>query len=1146
MAQGLGGMSKKLFRTIGKVAGVVGAVAALIPGLNAIGLGLKIAAGTLRAVTAISAIVAIGASVLGKPKSPKTPPGNLDRLNANIDPRTPRKMVFGETAMATDIRDQEFSSDQSILHRFIVVASHKVQSIDSIYLDDKPAWTVGGGAQGEFVGYLTVTPILEGTAANAINISARMGTSRRYTGLAYVHMQFKLTGNTKKTESPFAQNVPTRMTIVGKGWPTYDPRLDTTVGGSGAHRANDQTTWTWDDNASNNPAIQLLNYYLGWKINGILAVGKGIPAARIDLASFITAANICDESVALSAGGTQSRYRSACVISEADTLDLVNENFKAAMNAELDDAEGKIRLTILHNDLASPVADFDDSDILGNVDWQPFDALDETYNAIRGVYTDPSSNSLYQQVDYPQPTPLTSPDGIERMLTFDLPIVENSARAQRLAKQRLQRLQYPGTLSFDGNSRYWKVQKNDIIRQTFTPLGFSLKLFRVAKVGVRVDGVVPIVLREENAAIYAWSAEDSAAVSPAAPTLYDFTKNPQYLDLSDALLATVDLTLTAIGTAPPLIQGNKVTNNSGTNTYETMVRGPNLAGACFAECDIVSGANYTSIALDGSATDKASNNQDLLAEYLSSSGGLQIFRGASSILSTTIATGLAGKLQAAYDGVRYRVFVAGTEYAVSAVTYPGMIAASAPLTHYPKWTPYTNGSTLTGLRAGPYTDNNFGSIGGAGTPDPYATGSDTLIANAPLASNTDQWILTGSVARQGGGIADPAAAFFAFSPSAGSQATANNGDKISILGASSIFVSGHSYKGTGATGTFVVVVEYYRGDGSASTIRSQDNPSIMPATAAAWVSFLFKLTPPADAASIRVIPYAANAVATVYLANLRVAKTEPAADVTSNAKVAVEMAADKTVPAAYDGTVSSADLGELRWSPKVTKGGVSIKGENGTTYALTNTYGGTFAVDNTNGSSTKGDITQSAITSNTAGGELTITVNGVTEPKIAFKVSKNIAAPPPPSGGGSTKTISWMDGDWNGLNTTSYSTVNTLKSIAVASGETLYVSGILDINVGGNGGVTRTMTLKVQYSATGANSWNDFPGGGHVSSTATSGVNGGPPDYDYIEPIPGSVTMTDSKGGLSAATYDVRVVGICSATGKVCTPSGTLTVEAKV
>lgn len=531
-------MSKKLFRTIGKIAGVVAAVAGIVLAVPTGGASLGLTAGIggiLGTVAAVASVVSIGAGLLGRPKSPSASPANKDRLFASIDPRTPRKMVFGNTAMATDIRDQEYSSAQDYLHRFIVVASHAVQSIDTIYFDDKIAWTLAGGAQGEFAGYLTVTPILEGNAGNAINIGARMGTSRRYTGCAYVHIQYKLTGNTKKTESPFAQSVPTRMTIIGKGWKTYDPRLDSTVaGGSGSHRANDQTTWAWDANASRNPAIQLLNYYLGWKIAGKLAVGKGIPSSRIDLPSFITAANICDESVALAAGGSEPRYRSDGVFSESDALSTVNENFKASMNAELDDIDGKIRLTVIHNDLADGAASdrlFTDDDILGDVDWNQTAALDDSFNAVRGTYVDASANALYQSVDYPQPTPLTSPDGIDRILTFDLPMVQSSGQAQRLAKQALQRQQYTGTLSFVGQATWWRVQRLDIIRLTFSPLGMVDKLFRVMSLTMRTDGTVPVVLMEENSAIYAWSASDVAAVSAAAPTLYDFTKNPVYQDI---------------------------------------------------------------------------------------------------------------------------------------------------------------------------------------------------------------------------------------------------------------------------------------------------------------------------------------------------------------------------------------------------------------------------------------------------------------------------------------------------------------------------------------------------------------------------------------------------------------------------------------
>jgi hypothetical protein len=292
--------------------------------------------------------------------------------------------------MATDIRDEEFTDSQTYFHRFLVVASHKVSEITEIWFDDKVAWTLAGGVQGEFVGYLTVAPILEGTAGNAINISARMGTTRRYTGLAYVHLRYKLTGNTKKTDSPFAQSITTRITVRGKGAYFYDPRLDSTVtGGSGAHRAADQTTWAWDADDCRNPALALLFYLLGWKINGELAVGKGIPANRIDLESFITAANICDELVDIDESTTEPRYRCDGVWSEGDNPITVIEMLKACMNADLDDVDGKLRLTIFTDDTAVSAADFTEADILDEFEWEPLVALDQSFNIVAGSYTDP-------------------------------------------------------------------------------------------------------------------------------------------------------------------------------------------------------------------------------------------------------------------------------------------------------------------------------------------------------------------------------------------------------------------------------------------------------------------------------------------------------------------------------------------------------------------------------------------------------------------------------------------------------------------------------------------------------------------------------------------------------------------------------------
>lgn len=491
---------------MGKVVKIVASVGLLVAGVVTANPAL------------ISAGFTLGASALAKKaRAPDNSAENIDRLRANIDPRTPRKTVIGNTAFATDIRDEEFTDDQTYFHRFIVCASHKVESIDEIWFDDQRVWTSSGGVEGDAVGYLTVATRTEGTAANAINISSRMGSTRRYTGMAYVHLKYKLTGNDRETDSPYAQSITTRITIRGKAAALPDPRKP-------SHDMEDQSTWDWDDDSSRNPALALLFYLLGYRINGLLALGKGIPLDRIDLESFVTAANICDEGVPDLSGGTEPRYRCDGVWSEADSPTTVIDMLKATMNADVDDVGGKLRLTIFHNDLALPAADFTDDDIIDGYTWEAQSALDQTFNVVRGLYTDASDEGLYQQVDYPEQSE-ESPDGIDRIETFNLPMVQSAGQAQRLASLRLARQSFSGVFTAEFQATAWKVTKNSIIRLTFRQTGFVQKLFRVAEMDVRQDGVVPLVLREEDADIY----EEPDLVEPVAPvasTPYNPALNP--------------------------------------------------------------------------------------------------------------------------------------------------------------------------------------------------------------------------------------------------------------------------------------------------------------------------------------------------------------------------------------------------------------------------------------------------------------------------------------------------------------------------------------------------------------------------------------------------------------------------------------------
>lgn len=260
----------------------------------------------------------------------------------------------------------------------------------------------------------------------------------------------------------------------------------------------------------------------------------------------------------------------------------------------------------------------------------------------------------------------------------------------------------------------------------------------------------------------------------------------------------------------------------------------------------------------------------------------------------------------------------------------------------------------------------------------------------------------------------------------------------------------------------------------------------------------------------------------------------------ANAQVLCQMFADKLVPATYLGVVAGGDLAALVWTPVVTLGGVTIKTATATTYAIINPYGGTLVVDNTAGSTAKGNITISAITGNTAGGDLVITVSGVAQPKIAFKVTKDPAAPPP-TGGTTQKSASWSAGELSGTSSTSYvAIISPIKIVTVATGESIYGTAPFDVNVAGGSGAARTMTFKWRCRLVGSGIINDF-GAGIVSSTGY-----GRSALDEVDAFPGYVEVTQSRTTPTPGDYEVWMEALASNSSPVCTPSGVANIGVRV
>ncbi len=587
---------------------VVGAVALIATGVGAVALpalgAITVAGISTSTLFLVSGGLTVAASLLQK--TPKVPSSQTDRLSASVNPGAFRHTVLGQTAMPVEVRYEEWSGkDQEYCDWIVLHASHACESVDEIWFETTMAWSRATGVVGKYVGYFSVPHvILEGGPANAFSLaSGKWNQSARLTGCAYSHWRFKLTGNGKKAESPFVSGMPSRITVIGRGAKLYDPRRDSTVpGGSGPMRAADQSTWrfTTDDGVTigENLPLQALRVVLGWRIRNPatgemkLATGSGVPARRLNLASFAVAANLADELVNRSAGGQEPRYHGAGVISEGDDPKTVLDTLCTAACARFRDTGGKLSFVVAHNDLAAAATDdgLNDDDVVGAFTWDPDAALEATPNVVRGKYVDATTNSLYQLIDYPE-VRLPSPDGQDRIFPLDLAVVESPSQAQRIAKQVLQRKQYPREFSAPFDIRAWKYSVGDVVPFTFAALGFNRRLFRVAGQELGQGGVCNMTLTVEAAVIYSWDADDSAPVQPAEAIVYDSRNNPLILAIDEA--ATTADWPAITGPGKPADYADVTGDNTSNDTKN--VHGRPVAQV-IADLDIA-GRNYFDLAL---------------------------------------------------------------------------------------------------------------------------------------------------------------------------------------------------------------------------------------------------------------------------------------------------------------------------------------------------------------------------------------------------------------------------------------------------------------------------------------------------------------------------------------------------------------------
>ncbi|MEM6681818.1 MAG: hypothetical protein AAF607_06225 [Pseudomonadota bacterium] len=421
--------------------------------------------------------------------------------SSNADPDD--YYVFGETfyPMQRVYLEAHGADDQSLLMVFHH-ASHEVESIDEHYHNTDLLVARSGGDWVDFPdGSLRYLQTLGSTnPAQAMTFDGAQWNSSGF-GLAQSGWQF-----TQNQDKP--DLITNNLRQFGKGAKNYDPRQDSTRGGSGSQRAETASTWLYGTGTTpqgSNLALVVLRYIIGEYQNGKLRWGIGANLDNIDYAGFIAAANYCDEPI-----NSKPRHHIAGQLNCSTNADEALKTFMGHCGGWCGrNAAGLWTIYIPQNDLAVPDWTVTAQDCVEpiKISDQP---LAQQFNTVTGRCA--PKDGLGQLVNYPKvaETALVTEDGLEVARQIDFPFTTDFERAQYQARQRIRRVRFDRRFEAVLNWRYFRIQKNDTVEVNAPEFGYLGEVMRVVARTIAPDAGIAVVLAEESTSIY----DQTEAVEP--------------------------------------------------------------------------------------------------------------------------------------------------------------------------------------------------------------------------------------------------------------------------------------------------------------------------------------------------------------------------------------------------------------------------------------------------------------------------------------------------------------------------------------------------------------------------------------------------------------------------------------------------------
>ena len=486
---------------------------AIIAGLITPLLGLTgIAAGIGEAIIGVG--LSLGAGYLSSKLSPQPStaayPGM--RLFVSYETNGPREIPFGIVADAGEFKyHNEYGPNGNDYVQFVYkLADVQCTSLEHLYVNGVLCTlgshvsngTVSGYSVNQYPGAMWVE-FHDGAwdqSADADLVAKASGgewqSTYRGRGVCYVRVTMKFDAKLYKAGRP-------NFLFVYKGAKLYDYRKDSSVGGSGAHRWGDESTYEWTDNV----AVCLYNYKRGIYVNGSKVGGMNVPASSMPLDVWTASANACDEAVSLKAGGSEKRYRLNGLVPVNREHASVVRDMIAAMAGTPAESGGVFKFYA--GVAQSPVLAITDDDLTSadEVTLAPKRSRSGLVNAVFGAFNDPAQ--LYKTSDLPPriSSADASVDGATELdASFGLNYVSSGTQGQRILEIFRRRGRFQRNVALKISAIGAILESGDWITWTSDRYGFNEVQFQVVQATLNRDFTVSLELQETSDSIYAWSA----------------------------------------------------------------------------------------------------------------------------------------------------------------------------------------------------------------------------------------------------------------------------------------------------------------------------------------------------------------------------------------------------------------------------------------------------------------------------------------------------------------------------------------------------------------------------------------------------------------------------------------------------------------